>query len=309
MPDGPVREKKMRFMKRLFIPAIITAVTFAGSCVKERTDRAFATVVIGKCEVARGGKNTEKLKVNDAVKNGDVVRTGDASFAVLQIGRDIAVRVQPNTEVKATFLLDGRKTDILVGGGSAMAKVMKLSDDAGFSVSTSTSTAAVRGTVFGVSHYSGVTVVTVREGGVLVKGKAMIGEKMIEAGRTAKLENGISARDLSELESLELEKAASLDLVSSPGGLKELETGDLEKKFRKRDGEIDSKITDTMTKNPAAFGRDCVFNYGRVDIITLYSGLVIRGFIVSRGDVYQVLTPQGLVGIPAKKVRSTKVTK
>ncbi|MCU0848813.1 MAG: FecR family protein [Spirochaetes bacterium] len=297
-------------MRKILIIAIIaSAAAFAASCTQASVDRAYATVVIGKCEVIRDGKNTEKLKVNDVVKNGDVVRTGGASFAVLQVGKDIAVRIQPDTTVKASFLFDTQKAEIVMSGGHVMSKVMKLPMGVGYSVNTPTTTAAVRGTVYGVSYYSGVSVVAVKDGKVHVSNLTKTSEKIVEAGGTAKVDGDVSARGLSELESLELEKAASLELVSSPGDLKERETRDLEEKFRKRDGEMDLKINDAMTKNPAAFGRDCVFNYGRMDVITLYSGLVIRGVIVSRGDFYQVLTPQGLVGIPAKKVRSTKVTK
>jgi len=45
--------------------------------------------------------------------------------------------------------------------------------------------------------------------------------------------------------------------------------------------------------------------YGRIDVVTLYSGRVIRGAIVSRGASVGIITPSGMVSIRANEIRQT----
>jgi hypothetical protein len=47
--------------------------------------------------------------------------------------------------------------------------------------------------------------------------------------------------------------------------------------------------------------------YGRIDVITLYSGRTIQGVIISRGESYRVLTTNGPISVNAKDVRRTDV--
>lgn len=49
--------------------------------------------------------------------------------------------------------------------------------------------------------------------------------------------------------------------------------------------------------------------FNRIDVITLFSGQVIRGAIITTGRTYDVLTPQGMVKISESEVRSIEVLK
>jgi hypothetical protein len=47
--------------------------------------------------------------------------------------------------------------------------------------------------------------------------------------------------------------------------------------------------------------------FERIDEVSLYSGKVIKGAIISRGENYSILTTGGVVSVPGSQVRSVKV--
>ncbi len=47
--------------------------------------------------------------------------------------------------------------------------------------------------------------------------------------------------------------------------------------------------------------------YGKIDVITLFNGRVINGIIKSRGDVYSILTTDGIINVQVGKIMNTKV--
>ncbi|HOP63411.1 MAG TPA: FecR family protein [Spirochaetota bacterium] len=49
--------------------------------------------------------------------------------------------------------------------------------------------------------------------------------------------------------------------------------------------------------------------YSRIDKVYLYSGEVITGAIIKRGDTYSVLTTEGIVKVPKKNIQSNEIIK
>lgn len=49
--------------------------------------------------------------------------------------------------------------------------------------------------------------------------------------------------------------------------------------------------------------------FERIDEVLLYSGEVISGAILTRGDKYSILTTAGVINIDKDKVRSVKIIK
>ena len=49
--------------------------------------------------------------------------------------------------------------------------------------------------------------------------------------------------------------------------------------------------------------------FGRTDEIILYSGKVIKGAIIERGEKYSILTPERVIKISAKDIQSVRVVR
>ena len=49
--------------------------------------------------------------------------------------------------------------------------------------------------------------------------------------------------------------------------------------------------------------------FSRIDEVSLYSGKVIQGAVISRGATYSILTTSGVVNVPESQVRTVKVVK
>lgn len=47
--------------------------------------------------------------------------------------------------------------------------------------------------------------------------------------------------------------------------------------------------------------------YGRIDVITLFTGRVIQGIIKSRGEAYTILTPGGIMKVKVGNIMKTNV--
>lgn len=116
-----------------------------------------------------------RVKRNQELGAGTVVKTGDGARAELTFPDGSVVRVGPNAELKldgAAF--DGKSKEVKVEatlvGGQAWAKVAKLvGDESQFNLKTNNAVAGVRGTVFRVNvDRDEATVVKVYAGAVAV---------------------------------------------------------------------------------------------------------------------------------------------
>ncbi len=117
------------------------------------------TVTFLTGEVAVGSNGESKaIDVGDRVVEGDVVTTGADSTCEIQFGRFGSVHVSADTSLDVSRLSRDAgvtKSELLLGAGTVICKVRKLSGDDSFIIRTSTLVCGVRGTVFLVSHEEG----------------------------------------------------------------------------------------------------------------------------------------------------------
>ena len=93
----------------------------------------------------------KKLKVNDVLQPGVVVRTGRKSRVTLRIGANATMLIDRQTRVKIPEIVQKGKvlrTRVSMAFGRADVKVDRIGLDNDFEVATPTATLAVRGTVF-----------------------------------------------------------------------------------------------------------------------------------------------------------------
>lgn len=141
-------------MRNIRLTFILFACTLVGPFGLFANDFAVAGFVKGKVSILSANDSSKlwkAFKVNDTLKPGDTLKTGNGSKVDL-VFKESELRIQPNT----TFVLkewDSKKqlSKGYIENGAAWFKVKDFKKG-GFEVTSPTSTAGVRGTAFGVYY-------------------------------------------------------------------------------------------------------------------------------------------------------------
>ncbi|URA09400.1 outer membrane protein assembly factor BamB family protein [Thermospira aquatica] len=162
----------------------------------DKGEAILVTMTIGDVKVRKMGSDSwREVMVEDIVEMGDTLKTGEGSACELQIVEKGVYRLEANTEMLVSKLVNQNDTlqaRMHVEKGTLGLKPKKLKEGEVFEVESSTAVAAVRGTVFMVNvSEEGDTKVAVVEGKVefapkvaaldQAKADAKIDEKAYEA--------------------------------------------------------------------------------------------------------------------------------
>jgi hypothetical protein len=293
----------MKHLQQLFLAALV--VSLAVSCSRENRVTAQVPVVllsIGDVKVKSKGKDLLSVQVGQIIKKGDIIITGSNSQVSIQMGKHSMVQLISNTTFEARSLFEDDNMEFFLKKGTVLSKVDKLNKNGSYKVKTITSIAAVRGTTFSVTVNNGMSTVGVSHGKVKMINSDSGHSKILEKGAAADDKQGnIVVRKLSKNESLELSKADIMSYIDNAEKMTSAEiiekTGSYVPQFKKIDREIEA----SREVEPKSL-KDIRARYGHIDVITLYSGKVIRGAVISRGNNLTVLTPYGKITISKNKV-------
>ena len=295
---------KKRFYVQLLI--ICAAVLFAASCSKKE-EKVYVSFFTGAVTIETAGEEASPVKVMDEVKDGDVIETGDKSYVIIQTGGGLIIRFDSDTRVVFESISSLEKRELSLNRGKVVSRVSKLKKGSEYNIKTPTAVASVRGTEFLTEYEKGKTTVAVGKGKVSVVKSETSEESLVETGNTAVVEESSDAavemREISKVEELEISKISEIPLVK-PGDTEEAEKQLNE--IENRTEEIDKEIEELMEKDSWTIGK-IKAKYGRIDVVTLYNGRVIRGAIISRGSSVKILTPGGVVTVQSKDIRKTGV--
>lgn len=326
----------MAYTRIIPVALIAISILIQPSCKKAgEAESGIVTFKVGSVTAARDGAQPVELKLADRVATGTVIETGEKSACAVQFGESCVVRIDEGSR----FLIvqaGAKELALSLRSGSVMSKLVR-SGNRTLAISTPTALAAVRGTRFSVSYREGRSVVAVNEGTVQVaaerhdeSGKAVSAaaqEAPVKEGSTAVVAEApkkageerpaleLTQRPISDTENKSLKKIEVLPIVPDAASKK---AEDLEKNqpsIIEKEQEIDKTINkgvdeDEVRKMMAR--KDLTLaeirrTFNRIDEITLYSGKVIKGAILSRGASYSVLTPEGTISIPERNVQNVKV--
>jgi len=285
----------------------------------------------GDVKISRNGAETGVLPGNP-VREGDRISTGERSFLVIQItDRDI-VRISSNSVFEIRSIMNRNDVKLFLERGEVISKVSRLEKNDNFMVQTPSVIAGVRGTEFSVTVSAAEERVAVLKGNVVVsliteEKKLTHSEKVAAQGNTIVIKKGsdipefvtvaISKEeqsnigrisgvemlpDLNNIKREELDKKQEMILKSEEEGVKEVPVKD------EMRGAKAAKIRQLIKEKPKSL-EQIKEVFERIDEISMYSGKVISGAIISRGEVYSVLTTDGVVSIPEKEVRAVRILK
>jgi len=277
------------------------------SCIpgKNKTVKgAFVVSFMGSVEIVRGAEAPRSVAIGDELKEGDRVITGGSSFLVFQIADTATARVQPDSDVTLANIADPSNINLNLTNGGVLNRVSRLGKNSSYKITTPTVVASVRGTVFSTYYTEGTNTVAVKNGNVDVSVKERAESASLKEGTTAVYRDALTERPIEEAESILLENMTSLPAAFNL--LDRAESDRVNQEIIDKDKEVNSRIQSRAVPKTL---NEIKEKYERIDVITLYSGKVVRGVILERGAYYKVLTTSGQVNIPAKQVRNTKVVR
>lgn len=281
----------------LFTAAILS------SCTPKSVPAKTAIIsFIGTVEITRGAEAARPVVLGEELKQGDIIKTGQSSFLVFNIGETATARIQADTSVTLSNITDMANIDINLTKGGVLNKVNKLAKGGTYKISTPTVVASVRGTVFSANVDEGTNTVAVKNGTVDVTLKEKNESLSLKDGKTAVIKETIVERPIDTVEDIVLENMSTLPIEIN---VDDREKSDqLNQQIIEKDKEINKKIEGKLIPKTLAEIKE---KYERIDEVLLYSGKTIKGVIIERGSYYKILTTSGYINIPAKQVRNTKV--
>jgi hypothetical protein len=267
----------------------------------------------------RDVRNIETLSFPIYAVGEPVIRGADGQQKTFTKGMSIAVNdaIELKENESAYFRIDRHaalawgKTSITIASGkpaidvelregNAGFKIDPLQTGESFSVRTAQALIRVKGTMFNVLATDKETTVSVKEGVVSVT-QISTGESVdVAAGSTVTVGEKTLLRESTDFEKETLtfiaEKIAELS-ASTKEMVQPILTDVLEKMpVEKKVEPVKARLTLT----------DIRAKYGRLDEVTLYSGQMIQGAIISTGDVISIATPDGIRKFSVKDVKGFK---
>ena len=297
------------FMRFFALPVVLsTAALFACSQgPKTGAPASFVTFFTGSATIQRGSGPMAPVQLKDQVLDGDIIRTGEKSSVIVQSTDGLVLRIEQKAEVAISSFNAVVKREISLSKGKVLSSVAKLKKGSEYRVVTPTAVASVRGTEFLTEFTGKSSIIAVGKGSVSVKKTTgAVPEKVVEKGTTAVIAEQIQqvqVRTSTRVETLELSKFEKTPVVQDVEKKKPEEIKTLFQETGKRDERINFEIKQEsgLTFNEMKEA------YKRIDVITLFNGRVIKGIIVSRGDIYRIITETGPVEVKAKDVQRTDV--
>jgi hypothetical protein len=235
----------------LYIPScismmLIICLTAGIACKKQEAPaRAIATFVIGKVILERPGEPAQPVRHKDELRKGDVIKTGQDSILVVQLGGESLIKIEAGTTVRMSSFMEQGATKFELAQGTMFNRVRNLNKESSYMVQTKTSLAAVRGTVFSVSSGKDKSIVAVNNGAVNVQGTTikneMTEEKIVEQGNAAVVKNTITTRPVTGDEKKEFNKFEKIATVEDIDSTSESELKEMEAEYLKNDDKAGGK--------------------------------------------------------------------
>lgn len=296
----------------IVISAIFFGMIGIVSCKPETsTSGSMVVWTVGDVTLVRGGGQPKPVALKEPLMQGDRLQTGKDSFAVVQVGVKAVIRIQAESVLDMAAISDPKTTEISLGQGQVLSKVAKLGKGESYGVRMPTALAAVRGTEFSVTYRGSEKRVSVKSGTVDVRVKSAEGaeaaQKSVSGGSTLLFDGEITERPIEINEVREIEFVAIVPVLPEPdkadlNSLK-IRNEELQKKLK----EVEDKIKVSASPQQPRNIQEILTQYRRVDEVVLYSGKVIKGVILKRGEQFEILTPGGTVKVPKSQVRNTRV--
>lgn len=294
-----------RILKLITATGIILTLIGISSCSKKMADKAIVIFNISISDLLHPDKSVKTLRLKDIIKKGDSVKTGKNSHLVFQVGLDLVVNMQPVTEISAEEILEAQEVGFSIESGKITVNINKLMEKSSFKITSPNCVNSVRGTLFSVSYYKGKTIVSVKEGTVEIQHNKTNKVIKTTARKTVIITGSMTTRPINKIELLEIEMNEAAPAIKDLDSRSAKDLDEMNKEYTGKIRAIEKKIEALGGESGFALRTldDIKQKYGRVDQVSLSTGKVYRGVILSRGAVLRVLTSVVLLPYRQRRLR------
>jgi hypothetical protein len=265
-------------------------------------------LIQGDVSVKNSDNVVNDTRLNNILLKGNYIITGTTSSADFITGDKEITRISSNTQARIESVPRDGITKLFLEEGTIFSTGDHRNSKTGYVIATANCSVTAIGTCFSVSYRENKTEIAISEGKVNVtfnnKNTGYPSEEnILDAGSRAVVTDHISTGKIQSSEYNELlnfEMLYSRESVKKSGQLKNPINADAENRSEKIEKLI-SKKTKTLTDIKKVFDR--------LDMVTLFSGQVITGAIISNGNTYSIITTKGVVNVPAAEIRSFEILK
>lgn len=292
----------MKIHRSLF-PLLIILVSISCTPKKaEQVSKAYLTGFVGEVNITRSGTSQNDIAIKKELMAGDIITTGSKSFALIQLGENVVVKINQNSVLNLTSLDFNSGSEISLQKGAIASKVNVLKKGEGYKISTPTAVAAVRGTEFLVSYDGNKSQVSVKRGEVAVNRPNETAVTPVTVDQTMVVDEKISVKPIDKADEKDLIEVDSLQIIN------DIEKTDVESIKKSHTIPAETVITQPVDENAVPNTiEEIKAKYGRIDSITLYNGKVIKGYIKKRGEVFTVIVPGGTEEIAQKQIKKSTI--
>lgn len=292
----------------------------------------FVTFKIGGAQLVRTGSAPKEIILKDEILQGDLLVTGENSALVVQFGEACLIRLDQKSSYKVAVVAPDY-LEIFLQNGLTFNRLDQNNRIKLF-FKTLNTFASIRGTTFSVSYGNGVSRVTVSDGTVNVSATRhnAAGEAVSPAGKEVPVNAGAAVviaetaqkgvqvlpplkmkfTRISQRERTGLRKIGAMPIIPDIEKTDVRQVEEIQKDVLEKEKEIDSgkgSGIDREELNKLIANKNRTLNeirqvFDGVDEVTLHNGRVINGAILSRGEVFRILTPNGIISVPKSDIKN-----
>jgi len=252
----------------------------------------------GDLKINRKESGQVSPEVLAQIKAGDELITGESS-ALFQFSNGAVVKILKHSSVFAASLDSKYQFDLKSGG--IITRIPSLTQGASYEIHSPDSIISVKGTEFGVIYENGKTKVFVARGTVGVRYLPDGPAYDVTEGNTTEVNSDKKISPSGDKENLIMKRFSDLNYVESISTKSPGELQTIKFKLYLSDDRPEEEHSKRLTLD------EMKLKYGKLDEVTLYNGRKYTGVIISRGGVYKILTPGGVVAVPAKEVKGSRI--
>jgi hypothetical protein len=259
-------------------------------------------------------------KIGTPLNQGNTIITDVKSKALFQMSDEAIIKLHENTSVSLVKIGKKQRT-LKMNSGMLLGKVKKINKNDGFLIQLPDMIASVRGTDFTISIISNKVIIAVLNGKVALAASESrlqtADAQIIESGQTCTarveapghLKKSISPSSADEIRFLDI--ISNVPFITSADKKSGRDLCTEMKIFAEKTPEPKSESPDIGQRKIIQLGRASIIAikeaFNRIDEITLYNNRIYAGIIIARGDIFDIITPDGRFRLNQKDIKATKV--
>lgn len=311
--------------KILLLYPLIVSIVLLVSCKKSSNDdditiASTVTYVSGSISLSGPLFSLTPAQAGTPLSQGNTILSDEKSTSLFQMGDEAIIKIQENTSVSLVEIGKKQRT-LKLNYGTLVGNVKKINKNDGFLIHMPDMVASVRGTDFLITIIRNEVRISVLDGKIALAQNVSllqtIDAAIIESGQTCtaklsgsrklkKIMSPVRSEDIRIIDTIQ-----NIPFLPNADKRSEKDLNDAMKDHTANFAEPKPQTRTTGQEEILKLGKASIAvireAFNRIDEITLYSNRVISGIIISRGETFDVITPDGRLKINQRDIKATKI--